>query len=580
MSDHEFEKQVHRKMQELKLRPSDSVWMEVEKNIHSGKRRRRFTWLWMAALFVGVTTSGYMLYRYGWQPDTNEVAQAASKSSSTQKSTGSTNSTFNTDNKNITATKPATGNVQPTGENTSGPALPKTGSAQSAAQTPVAAAETTGQTNTPVTIPPAPATMDNSTGKNTVLTKKNRSGQKQPVTTPGRTIAAATINDSHNNNRFNNGKPGFGKKKGTPTATVQQRKPLQQEPVTIDALQTPQADAPALSNTMPALANEAPFSIATHKAVPTPFSGLSPVLLMPDSSSISTAKSVAIPRRKASLWHWGISADAGYSRIAESKLFQLRGLLGQEKYLAEDLSARSPANAAPNSGNQLNFTSTVVPVRKASAIQPDFSFSAGVFVQRTLSPRLKISLGLEYAYMSVNTQVGKWFDSAIDVNIGSNNLKVVPHFYGTPGYIDTARGGMYANFQTFDQNKVYYSQKQRYRFHYIEIPVLLNWQINKGRSLPPIAFEGGVSIGHLISADALHFEGVKGVYYEDNSLLNKTQFNFVTGLNVGLFQRSKHPVWVGPNLRYSLNGLVKKEVSTGQYLWSTGLSVKMMLGRL
>ena len=42
MSDHEFEKQVHQKLQELKLRPSDTVWMEVEKNIRQHKRRRRF----------------------------------------------------------------------------------------------------------------------------------------------------------------------------------------------------------------------------------------------------------------------------------------------------------------------------------------------------------------------------------------------------------------------------------------------------------------------------------------------------------------------------------------------------------
>jgi hypothetical protein len=181
--------------------------------------------------------------------------------------------------------------------------------------------------------------------------------------------------------------------------------------------------------------------------------------------------------------------------------------------------------------------------------------------------------------MSVNTNVGKSFDSSIAVNIGTNNLKIVNKFYESPGYIDTVRG-TYASFQNQGTGKVYYSQKQRYRFHYIELPVMLNWQINKGRKLPPIVFEGGVSIGRLFSADALHYEGVKGVYYEDNSLFNKTQFNFVTGLSVGLLQKSKHPIWIGPDLRYSLNGLVKKEVSTGQYLWSTGISFKMLLGRL
>ncbi|HEY1200585.1 MAG TPA: outer membrane beta-barrel protein, partial [Niastella sp.] len=149
----------------------------------------------------------------------------------------------------------------------------------------------------------------------------------------------------------------------------------------------------------------------------------------------------------------------------------------------------------------------------------------------------------------------------------------------SPGYIDTLRG-TYASVQGQGTGQVYYSQKKRYRFHYIEVPVLLNWQINKGRRLPPIVFEGGVSIGRMFSADALHYEGVKGVYYEDNSLFNKTQFNFVTGLSVGLMQKSKHPIWIGPDLRYSLNGLVKKDISKGQYIWSTGISFKMLLGRL
>ncbi|WP_207510744.1 outer membrane beta-barrel protein [Longitalea luteola] len=563
MSDHEFEKQVHQKMQELKLRPSDSVWMEVEKNIRHGKRRRRFAWLWVAALFVGVTTSGYILYRYAWQNDaTTNVAEAASKQSSTQKTTGSTNSTLNTPNKNNTASQPAGENNQPTGDNTPNAATPQTGAAEPATGAPVTSAGTAYETGNPNEIPPAPAAIENNPANNSITNKNSRPAGSQ--------LAAVTTD-----------KPRYRKKKGTREAIVRQ-KPVQQELMTFnDAVQTTEADEHVLNGRMPALVVGPDNAIATQKAAPAPFNSQFP-LLMPDSSGISTAHAAAIPRRKASLWHWGVVADAGYSRIAESKLFQLRGLLGQEKYLAEDLSARSSANVAPSgSGNQqLNFTSNTFPVRSASAIQPDFSFSAGLFVQRTLSPRLKISIGLEYAYMSVNTQVGKWFDSAIDVNIGSNNLKVVDHFYGTPGYIDTARGGMYANFQTVDQNKVYYSQKQRYRFHYIEIPLLLNWQINKGRKLPPVAFEGGISIGQLISAQALHFEGVKGVYYEDNSLLNKTQLNFVTGLNVGLFQHSKHPVWIGPNLRYALNGLVKKDVSSGQYLWSTGLSVKMMLGRL
>jgi len=91
---------------------------------------------------------------------------------------------------------------------------------------------------------------------------------------------------------------------------------------------------------------------------------------------------------------------------------------------------------------------------------------------------------------------------------------------------------------------------------------------------------GGLSLSQMIAVDALHYEGTKGIYYKDDDLFNKTQFNFMTGISVGLLQRTKHPMWIGPDLRYALSGLVKKEVSKGQYIWSTGITIKVLLGRL
>jgi hypothetical protein len=319
------------------------------------------------------------------------------------------------------------------------------------------------------------------------------------------------------------------------------------------------------------LVNDADEAIATNKAVPLPLNS-QPLLPGPDSANARTAAALPIERKRKSLWHWGITTDAGYSRIAESKLFQLRGLLGTEKYLAEDLSARSSANSSANALINYSSISAATTTKKASPIQPDFAFSAGVFVQRTLSPRFKLSVGLEYSYMSVNTQVGKKEDNPITVNIGSSMGAVVPYYYKNPGYYSSTLQGA--------AQDEYFSQKYRYRFQYIEVPVMANWQINKGRRMPPLVFEGGFSVARLLSVNALHYEGIKGVYYNDNNLFNKTQFNFVTGLSVAVLQRSKHPLWIGPNLRYALNGLVKKEVSNGQYLWSTGISIKMLLGRL
>lgn len=310
--------------------------------------------------------------------------------------------------------------------------------------------------------------------------------------------------------------------------------------------------------------------------------------MMPLVGPVMGLSNSPITRRKTSLWHWGVAADVGYSRIAESKLFQLKGLLGKDKYFAEDLSARSSAtpstsnnttNYNSNASSQLvNWSAYTAPPKKASPIQADKSFSLGAFVQRTVSPRLKLSLGLEYTYLSVHTQVGQKVtapNNPIVVNYGTSQAALVKEYYKYPGS-DTAQAISAA---AYSQGMTY-SQQYTYRFHYLEIPLTVSWQINKGRKLPPFQLEGGFSMARLLSVDALHYEGLKGVYYKDNDLFNKTQFNFVAGLSVGLLQRSKHPLWIGPNLRYALNGLVDKEVSTGQYAWSTGISIKVLLGKL
>jgi len=292
----------------------------------------------------------------------------------------------------------------------------------------------------------------------------------------------------------------------------------------------------------------------------------------------NTAPILPIQRQHAELWHWGIETDAGLSRIAQYKLFQLKGLLGQEQYKAEDVSGnRGQSNSTiPGSSYNLLGNNTVA-VQDAAPIQPDLSFSAGLFAERIISKRFRISAGLQYVYLSMHTDIGPKVKSSTLVNQGTSSAKVVSEYYKTAGTTDpTAPIGFSA---TGNINEPV-TQLYKYRFQFIELPVMMHWQINKGRRLPPIMLNGGLSLSQMIAVDALHYEGTKGIYYKDDDLFNKTQFNFMTGISVGLLQRTKHPMWIGPDLRYALSGLVKKEVSKGQYIWSTGITIKVLLGRL
>lgn len=592
MSDHDFEKQINQKLEELKLRPSDTVWMEVEKNIRQHKRHRRFLWLWTAALFITLTTSGVVLYHY--TSDTNkttEMAQAKQPAAlSNEPATISPNST----NKQATTVQSVPENASSNRNNETVQSTQPTESNQPGT-TPAAAPVT----NLPIEKQPAitaPATASAPAVHETtpvVKTEKNSNektiarNNKKPVQKPLTHVANDIMPEPGITgiNPFTHEKPRYRKKKAENNDFAVNENAVNQVPEapTPGAASTSaiQRELNDLNVAMPVMVNDVDNTIATNKAAIAPFNSKPFHLMMPDSGSNATTAAMPIQRKRSALWHWGIVTDAGFSRIAESKLFQLKGLLGQEKYLAADVAYR---NVRADSNSLLNVSSSASTVaKKASPIQPDLSFSIGFFVQRALSPRLKVSLGVEYTYMSVNTQVGQKINAPLIIDTDSSSSKVVQEYYKLPGYVpvtsNQAINGISAGYQG-GQGQIYVSDKHRYRFHYIEIPLLINWQINKGRRLPPIMFEGGVSISHLLSVDALHFEGKKGVYYEDKGLFNKTQFNFVAGLSVGLLQKSKHPLWIGPNLRYALNGLVNKDVSAGQYMWSTGITVKMLLGRL
>lgn len=565
MSDHDFEKQVHQKLEELKLRPSDAVWMGVEKNIRLDNRRRRFIWLWLPMLFICLTTSAYVLYRYTQNTENISIAQAVPASSSSNATTVEIENTT----KQTTNITPESVNKQ-TGKNTSVHSLQPTGSKQPDVSTPAATHETA-----PV------ATLSNERQPEKFVIEKNKNSKetignnnKRPVQ---KTLAYYAndnmpVTGSNNNNLFNREKSRYIKKRSAQTAIVIKENPVKLKPVLLSEEVQPE---PAVLNVaMPAMVNNIDSNIATNKAVPSPFNSKSMHIMIPDSLSNMAAEAMPIQRKRSALWHWGIVADAGLSRIAESKLLQLKGLLGQEKYY----DAFASPGGSTGSNSFLNVSATTA-TKKASPIQPDVSFSAGVFVQRAISRRFKLSLGLEYSYMSVNTQVGYKINAPIVINTGTSSAKIVSEYYKGPGFSSASADATLQNGAAASQG-TYYSQKYRYRFQFIEMPLMVNWQINKGRKLPPVVFEGGVSISRLLSVDALHFEGIKGVYYKDNDLFNKTQFNFVTGLSIGILQKSKHPIWIGPNIRYAFSGLIKKDVSSGQYLWSTGISVKMQLGRL
>jgi hypothetical protein len=481
MSDHEFEKKMQQKMDDLRLRPSDAVWAEVERNLRREKRRRRLV-LWIPLMGVLLTAGGFFIYNGSGNPDKGTVVKkeavekTATPSVSTLPSASSAPSTSSSP-KNIT-TPSAENSTQPDNK------------------------EKTVVTSAPVI-------------KNAIT--NNRPDRKSVQRTRNNNLPKPKSDDE--DNITDNKKPLLPE--------VKDKKVKEDGPkaTTVDSNAIVSNDHNIDTDLVQDLVDSALKAMAEQKAI---------------------AKTT--PKKKqssASKWQWGVNANIGVANISEGNLFDVL-----KSVRVDDLTGAQPQfNGIPPT-----------PSPEASPITPGPSYTVGGFVQRKLSKRVSLSAGLQYSLFTVNTRVGERVNSARAVNYGMYNSAITDNYYlgGTGG----TRLHDYTN-----------------RYHFIELPVMTSIHI-LGKKKMPIVLDAGISVSRLLHTNSLHFDGLNGVYYENDDFFNKMQVSVNGGLNIGLFQNSRHPLFIGPNLRYFTTGIIKKEVTASggeQHIWSFGLNAKMLL---
>ncbi len=247
----------------------------------------------------------------------------------------------------------------------------------------------------------------------------------------------------------------------------------------------------------------------------------------------SINKAVAKKDKKTkqnSLIKFGITAGAGFSGINSS--------------LFKSALVAYPAlnNTTPVTGNS------------ASAIHNGFSFNAGFFMQKNLSKRVSLSVGINYHYYSTTIKTGKYLDSSSFVYVPNANATSVN------GYYANGNANTYTN-----------------HYHTIEIPLLINFQLNKNKNLP-INWEAGITGLHLINTNALQFDNATGIYYKNNNLFNKTQASAATALTIG-FPFNGNILHIGPQLQYSFTNLQNKNTGNYQHLFFTGIKISTTFGK-
>ncbi len=185
-----------------------------------------------------------------------------------------------------------------------------------------------------------------------------------------------------------------------------------------------------------------------------------------------------------------------------------------------------------------------------SPIKNSTAFVAGIFIEKNISKRGKISFGLSYKYYSLVNKVGIKIDSLLSPSMQYYNV-------------------------SNPYSSIISSHNYRNNFHYLELPLSFELRLNKNKKLP-LSWNAGINISELISSNALQFKSNPGVYYNDNSLFNKTQFGLGTGLSLTLFSQQKMPFTFGPYFYYSATSLADNGLYARKHFNFIGIRTEIL----
>ncbi len=240
---------------------------------------------------------------------------------------------------------------------------------------------------------------------------------------------------------------------------------------------------------------------------------------------------------------WGIDLSVGISNFKKN-VFSIYD--GQKSSLMD-------YNSSPVSGGGGNAPASI---RSPSSIQSNPAFRVGITGEMKISGKSSISSGLRYAYYSNRIKVGTYTDTVIALsNTFSQASRADAIYRGT------------------------YHQDYNNRFHFIQLPIQYQLQLNKGIKLP-ITWDAGVSVGYLISTNSLVYDTTAGgIYYRSKDAFNKVQLNLNTGLSFRFGNKSKVQWSLGPELSLGLNKLMKSDFTTKQYLHYSGITGRIFFAK-
>jgi hypothetical protein len=112
-------------------------------------------------------------------------------------------------------------------------------------------------------------------------------------------------------------------------------------------------------------------------------------------------------------------------------------------------------------------------------------------------------------------------------------------------------------------------------YNFIELPVYFQQYIFRSKSTA-LAYQAGVTLRQLLSQKSLVYDAFNNVYYADDNLLRKTQFQFAGGLKFSFNTGKKSAVFIGPHFSYSLSNFYNDKDKGNFHFMQYGIQAGIM----
>jgi hypothetical protein len=511
MPENEFEKKISSELQQLKFKPSETVWMKVEERIQKKKKRRVFI---IVFLLAGIALLGYWQWDNFFGGKKNEITQ-------TQTSTVEKND--NSDKSDQDIKKENKLNKEKQIEEAE--AKNKNDKEKKESVTTVSTNKISKDNSSNI---PAKKITEKKQNCLSVDKKKDEPKNKKKISKPTEQRKVTLTNndliavapdepskikdDVQRSSQINNDDQD-AKKNLKPTDDKIDPAKL----ANIDSSNVNQIKPPKQTDSVIRKDSIAKKVDSVLKAV----SVDSPV--------------VNIPKRSLDKkWKFGIEFIPGISSFHEDFLF-----------LSLNMNKSFDLNASPVGGG--SSVAPTAPVKSHSG----FAFQFGGFFKKQFTQRSSFTVGLRWAYYSEQLRMG---GSMFPASQSPAFLQLL-NALGTTRAYDAGGLNFYAT------NK----------YHFFELPVNYNVRINNNEA-HPLNLQVGLKIGRMFTSNALVYDtAAGGIYYGSKKHFNKTQFGVSTSLNWKITKKDKFYMAVGPVFDMHFNSLLDNPLDKKKYLLFTGL---------